>query len=369
MGTINLKGDLYLLDDHALPYLVIRSRIDGQDTRALVADLRAFAQSKNSALDLYVPIAGATIATTTKLTEDLALISWAEVPECGQKKVFDELNAAAKPGCAIRNHLGNEQVLFSISGPDKGFEDELWWGKALPAIIERIEDVRRCMSAVIAGPMATIGRWIHLGNAVARSVPFAAPANWVDDWFGLEQLKIARSLRIAKPHYQITYSTFGTALPKAEVPELNADAIASMFEQFEKFDKKGKAALRVALDRINRASRSLNAVDRAIDLGVALEAMVLHETEGGELSYRMAVRGAAFLGGDKDRRARTFALLRRAYALRSLAVHTGRLESSGKSKNKAQPEETLNDAAKAGFAIAQRLIEIGSFPDWDDLVI
>jgi endonuclease/exonuclease/phosphatase family metal-dependent hydrolase len=57
----------------------------------------------------------------------------------------------------------------------------------------------------------------------------------------------------------------------------------------------------------------------------------------------------------------TFKLLRSAYDLRSKAVHTGLL-----GKNDEQALATLTDAAHVCAKIARKLIERGSFQNWED---
>jgi len=127
--------------------------------------------------------------------------------------------------------------------------------------------------------------------------------------------------------------------------------------------------MRIALDRLSRALRRGEAVDNAIDLGIALEVMLLHGSDNnnrGELRFRLSIRGATFLGGDKPERLRNLKLLKDAYDLRSKAVHTGRL---GKGKKGSSPKDILECGTNTCAQIALRLIERGSFPDWDDELV
>jgi hypothetical protein len=117
-----------------------------------------------------------------------------------------------------------------------------------------------------------------------------------------------------------------------------------------------KAVLRIGLDRLSQALRKGQKTDKAIDLGIALEAMLLHGIGRDELSYR-----AAFLGGSADERLGTFKLVRDAYQLRSSAVHTGKVSEGGK----PLAVEVLRDASITCAALARKLIERGSFPSWE----
>ena len=104
-------------------------------------------------------------------------------------------------------------------------------------------------------------------------------------------------------------------------------------------------------------------VDKAIDLGIALEVMLLHEMndpERGELRYRSAVRGAHFLGGDSSERLSNFNWLKKVYDLRSKAVHLGHISGN------ANDTEVLQKGAILCSRIAMKIIEMGRFPIWEE---
>jgi Apea-like HEPN len=119
------------------------------------------------------------------------------------------------------------------------------------------------------------------------------------------------------------------------------------------------------LDRLIQALRRKYGVDKAIDLGIALEVMLLHgigKNDRGELRFRSSIRGATFLGGEKKERLEILRLLKEAYDLRSQAVHSGVLK-------KGKSQHILEQAAKIGAKIALNLIERRSFPDWDAEIV
>ena len=81
--------------------------------------------------------------------------------------------------------------------------------------------------------------------------------------------------------------------------------------------------LRIAIDRLYQALLRKKSVNQAIDLGIALEVVLLHgigEADRGEMRYRTSIRGAAFLGENKADRVVIFKRLKEAYDLRSKAV-------------------------------------------------
>ena len=132
-----------------------------------------------------------------------------------------------------------------------------------------------------------------------------------------------------------------------------AEELGTAYFKWRKTDR--DKALRVPLNRLARAVRQANAVDRAIDLGIALEALLLHDSpdEAGELSHRLALRGAWLGGHDVGSRMQMFQILRSLYSLRSRAVHKGALDRQGKGeRTKSSPADVLEN----GLTVCARLI-------------
>ena len=121
--------------------------------------------------------------------------------------------------------------------------------------------------------------------------------------------------------------------------------------------------LRVPIQRWRRSKAARNGVDLAIDLRIALESLFLDEGNNAELSFRLALRAAWYLGAKGHERTKIFDALREAYIIGSKAVHTG---------------EGYNDVIPANLAAAQdicrisilrRISERGKPPDWKNVVL
>lgn len=129
--------------------------------------------------------------------------------------------------------------------------------------------------------------------------------------------------------------------------------------QREKFD--------VPLYRLNEAVRHVNPIDRAIDLGVALESLLLHgENEKVQLSLQLRLRGAWLLGENAASRKRIYFHLRDLYNYRSGAAHSGRLTK--KAKDYALAEASLKDGLKLCADAIKALIFAKDFL-WEDLLL
>lgn len=125
--------------------------------------------------------------------------------------------------------------------------------------------------------------------------------------------------------------------------------------------------LRLVLTRLNSAMLELLRVDASIDLGIALEALFfsdLNKEDRGEYRFRLGLRAAWFLGGGDGvgERRKIQRDARKAYDLRSEAVHTGQI------KDGASAQQIL----KRGFAIAaqaaKKVIRKGR-PNWDTVTL
>lgn len=119
----------------------------------------------------------------------------------------------------------------------------------------------------------------------------------------------------------------------------------------------------MATERLRRSRAHRTVEDRAIDLGIAIEVIFLHDIKGGgELKYRTALRAASFLGQQQGSKSAVFKTIASAYDARSAAVHNSRIA-----------KQTLIDALPLAdqlcvSAIIQ-IIKDGQFPDWEILVL
>jgi hypothetical protein len=81
--------------------------------------------------------------------------------------------------------------------------------------------------------------------------------------------------------------------------------------------------LRIVLDRLNIAKLRQTLEDRAVDLGVSLEALLFNPEDmpPGEISLKFKLRGSVLAADDPQERKAVVRLLDRVYSLRSTAAH------------------------------------------------
>ena len=137
--------------------------------------------------------------------------------------------------------------------------------------------------------------------------------------------------------------------------------IRRCFDQLAVFSE-GDSLTR-AIDRLGRSRLAVHPVDRALDLGMAAEIVLMHDhgTSNTEITHKIGSRAAWLLGKDATERATIFDEMKRLYSARSNAVHRGVLSP------KAKVDLDLADRLVA--RVAQAILERGSFPDWASLTM
>lgn len=120
----------------------------------------------------------------------------------------------------------------------------------------------------------------------------------------------------------------------------------------------------VALQRLNQAIRRLRFGDKAAEISIALEALLIDEP--GEHNHKVGLRAALLLGGDSETRIRHRSIIGGLYKARSALMHGGQESDEINLKVIGKlPRETIADEGiRICAAVIRRTIELGSIPDW-----
>lgn len=342
-GWVDFAGAGHEFGPHELPIVLLENVLSGESAGEVLRRFRAFVEKGTSSGEWYGAISGVTISEACEIAPGIDLVPWAEVPDCPQRTLLSGkeyrpgilVGLRPKSNCALRFKLPERRVLFSSAADHPRSAAEL---SESADIQQRAENVRRAMTAVSGGAVAILGAWLHASELVLRQTLGTA-------------LLIGDALN--------DVAMFGPSIKPAA---LDAELASTIFNRLEGFHGNDAEVLKTALDRIGFALRQRAMANKAIDLSIALEVLLLHEKNGSktELSYRSAVRGAHFLGGNKWERLANFKHLKDVYDLRSKAVHSGRISGS------AKEEKILEKAVELSVGIARKLIELGRFPKWEE---
>lgn len=120
-------------------------------------------------------------------------------------------------------------------------------------------------------------------------------------------------------------SSYGLNLPVLGEPyELSAEEaprFATFWGEYHRARRRNRPRIDLALRRLNFGYERIRPEDRLIDYVIGLEALLTKGNEGGDLKYRLTLRGARLLGNDATVRAKVHTDLDWAYRLRSHIVH------------------------------------------------
>ncbi len=204
-------------------------------------------------------------------------------------------------------------------------------------------------------------------DAVRHVLSLCGPRPLIEHGFWIEWDKGASPLWYfeEEPRLQRHEYRLGAGSQKSPIAAKEAK---TLLEEYFKLSDEERRALRVPLTRLNQSMRRVDIVDRAIDLGIALESVILSGKDDSnvtsEITYRLSHRGAGFIAKDVQARKKTFHLLKAVYGLRSIAAHTGVVSKPAKSGGITwQPEDALSEAQKVCAQILTRCIMDGGRPD------
>ena len=141
--------------------------------------------------------------------------------------------------------------------------------------------------------------------------------------------------------------------------------VAELYRAFQLLPPKLTRRLRVALRRLGLAMRRHWSVDAAIDIGIALEALLGDDRPNdASITMTLRLRGSRLLGRNLEERLQISELLSSIYVVRSKAVHIGMLPEEVKGM---KSNDVLARGANLLAQLARHLILNGE-PQWDNLL-
>jgi hypothetical protein len=151
-----------------------------------------------------------------------------------------------------------------------------------------------------------------------------------------------------------------------DVPELLRTF--SKYSRFKERDPKGCEHLDLIIKRLNRSRRAWRDEERAIELGIALEALLMKgdSTANQEIRFKVGLRAAWLAGNAVDERADIFTKVRKLYDLRSKAAHSGQLATVD---DPLEREIQLSEGTELVARLVKTILDRGRWPEWNHLVL
>ena len=140
-------------------------------------------------------------------------------------------------------------------------------------------------------------------------------------------------VRLSRSRGQFGDATFGEA---AKVGETEISDAKCLYKKLIALGSCDRKKLQVPFDRWMKSKTPRNPIDQIIDLGIAFEALYLSDVNE-ELTFRLGVRAAWYLGKDEEHRKELLKKFGDIYRCRSNAVHNGKLGKTARFGEKDIP--------------------------------
>lgn len=283
-------------------------------------------------------VSGIEVEQEIDLTDNTKLVPFDKIPDCWQKNYF----APAESEFPHNKHCSKAAILRKIKASPISYHQDEPPTQLLDVDIY-LRDI--CQILTLVGP----------------SAPY--PTAY---WTMLEEiipLKLASGLSGDMSY--LSYTIYKYA-PKDYALAQN------IVRSYLPLSKNLKNSLLLSVKRLNMAQRKNSMEDKAIDLGIALEILLLKDREKYELiAFPFRLRGAWFLGEEMERRRTVYDLLKAIYDCRCSAVHSGKLKKSNYKINGQviQSNELFEEGFKLCAELIIKIIKEKKFPDWDKLIL
>lgn len=155
---------------------------------------------------------------------------------------------------------------------------------------------------------------------------------------------------------------------RSKLPNTKTNELNELMEKYLTFNDNEKARIQRVLNRLSQSKRRIQIEDKMLDLGIALEMLLLDDNpNNSQLALSFQLHGSWLLGSDKEDRVKKYKQLKDIYKYRSQVAHSGLL-CKGDSKKIEQVYIEFPDYLTIAENICQKVIK-GGIPKWDDLIL
>ena len=180
-------------------------------------------------------------------------------------------------------------------------------------------------------------------------------------WFQFDDPDLADA-----PFYSGITTSHQEVLPWGFAPDVDLDdgEAKRLVSAFLTLTGPLRTRLRLALRRFNQALRRPSHGDRALDLAISLESLLVDDA--GENTYKMGLRAALLLCGPMERRREVRAIVLELYKLRSGLVHDGVLPRRAKvgTAGERPDPDVVTKATDVCARVLRSIVLAGSIPSW-----
>ena len=326
------------LDKYIVPAsLIRRTRVLGSASAA-VSELQGLIETDTATAELVAILAGVSVENSIDLAPDMQLIpygrtmlpGWMRSIEGAGHRLMDRRFADVPFAAAVVKRVSFSPVFGDDSQP------------AANGPVEHIAEVTALAMVIALSTTATIGiARMYWGDADPR-LPF-----------------VTEPVAYGDPQWIEGSVDQPTAIDEAALRK-----VVNLYLNFTG----AKDGIDLIIKRLNRSRRMWREEDRAIEIGIALEALLMHgdKTKNQEITFKLGLRAAWLLGNSLEGRLTIVEQVRDLYGLRSTAVHQGKLS---RTNDVLAREMCLSNGADLVRRLLLTILERGQWPDWRALVL
>ncbi|WP_284078803.1 HEPN domain-containing protein [Herbaspirillum aquaticum] len=314
------------------------------NVQATIEWLRKILTTTRASAKLVLAVWGVKVDGEIQVTENIKVMPIHLLPDCDQKQ-------------ALLNHPAGNWGVASISVFDMA--------KIEAAVVMDVE---------IAQVVATVG---EDGEApkVDRSSDFARLRE-------IAQFFLLVGARISIPGMAwlayddadlnvLSGSTYHlTEVAPVHIPrqsELDAEELRQLVTSYLALSGDDQQKIKIALFRIDQASRRREVGDRAVELSTALECLVGDDAKT-EMTHKVKVRAVRLIGGTESQRKKNATIISKSYSIRSSLVHSGKVDLRKKHKVLSEDltaAEVVEEGLLLSIELVKKILSLGNIPEWD----
>lgn len=349
MFVLGNGGSWRVDHDVLIKHLLYRTTEVGEEQA--VEELERYNKLNYTPAFEFLALSSIEVEKKVKLTKNISLVPFDSIPESFVKSILQcsalkskeisfltpyiESIASFHPKAALQKKVTIKPKSFDPETEDKSF---LVWSN------EDLYQICDCFSLVSLSAPIVLANWV----APEEWVPFStllgggwnSPANDV----------------LNKTIYKFSENDYHDIL--------------KYVREFFSLERKLQEVLRVPLRRLNQFRRKWNEVDRAIDLGIALESLLLHDhNENDPISFPFRLRGSWMLAGNSAEREEYLKLFKEIYDCRCAAVHAGKFSNRFKKKLSLPINKLMDKGDSLCIEIIKKILQTKEFPVWNKLIL
>ena len=329
------NGSIGFRPSDVAPRLIIRAKTDGS-AKAVIWIEKILGTSRAAGCRV-MPLWGIACEEPRTLASGVDLLPFGALPQSGGKTWVENPSerhlggmgllpgfqlAFSQPSSALVAHIEIEPLLFDASAPPVTRDPQ--------RVQQLLDNVRLCLTAI--GPSPVLG-----------------PIHWFQfddpDFDAVSMGGIFGSLMEILP----------MSLPPTQ--PLDLEPAQRLVPRYLNLTGRARDRVTVSLQRLGQAMLRRTLGDRAADLSIALETLLVDDR--GEHRWKVSTRAAMITGWDLSSKLRRRRVVADAYDMRSSLMH------SGTAGDKASGE-TCDEAVRICAAVIRAIIEHGGIPSWPD---